>query len=235
MKVTLYQMILELDNDHLMFRELEAIKTACDNKVPAELYESVYCGELDIKTPEDVFIVFNVAHPEGFKGSSMSVSDVDEFSYTMHNSAFFYCDSPGGFPEIAFDKKKTMSPVANHDFRQEEDIRCGCFQIVFCGEFGVGMVYCSKVVFTRCRYSQCQLGYKLTYGNLNEEHCHEREFSFRPKILIVHTAFGKIPESVLYRYTEENHRLRKFTAFSDENFKAVEQWCMEHNIKFEYL
>ena len=48
MNVTLYQIIPELDNDHLMFRNLQAILQASDHQVPAELYETVFSGELEV-------------------------------------------------------------------------------------------------------------------------------------------------------------------------------------------
>lgn len=78
MKIRLYQVVPELDNDHLMFRGLSFIKIASGNKVPAEIYETVYSGELKIGSLDDAFVIFNTAFPEGYKGRSMSVSDVLE-------------------------------------------------------------------------------------------------------------------------------------------------------------
>ena len=78
MNVTLYQIIPELDNDHLMFRNLQAILQASNHQVPAELYETVFSGELEVQDLQDIFTIFNIAHPEGYRGRSMSVSDVVE-------------------------------------------------------------------------------------------------------------------------------------------------------------
>lgn len=234
MKITLYQIIPELDNDHLMFRDLQFIRTASNNQVPAELYESVYSGELEIQGLEDAYYIFNMAHPEGYQGRSMSVSDVVELATSDGDSEFFFCDSIG-FKKIPFDKKRAMLPIINRDFKQEDKIQCGQFHIVFCGEFGVDTIWCSKIVLTRCQYSQCQLGYKLMYWLHGQDRWCETTFLSRPKILLAHTGFRGIPESVFFEYPDKNIRKRKFAAFSDENFCAVEQWCREQNVAYEYL
>lgn len=104
MKITLYQIVPEPENSHLIFQGLQQIKSKCGNRIPAEIYEAAYCGELDIQTPEEAFIVFNIAHPEGFRGRSMSVSDVVEFS-SPGGSIFYFCDV-AGCPKVEFDKSK---------------------------------------------------------------------------------------------------------------------------------
>lgn len=104
MRITLYQIVPELDNSHLIFRGLQQIKAKCGNRIPAEIYKEAYSGELDIRTPEEAFIIFNDMHPEGFQGRSMSVSDVVEFS-SPGGSKFYFCDVIG-CPEVGFDKSK---------------------------------------------------------------------------------------------------------------------------------
>lgn len=235
MRIRLYQIVPELNNSHLMFRGLGFIKTASDNKVPAEIYETVYSGELEIGSPDDVFVIFNTAFPEGYKGRSMSVSDVVEIAYSSDNSRFYFCDSPCGFPEIEFEKTCAMLPIVNHDFQQEETIHCGNFQAAVCDGLGIQILWCSRIVLTRCSYSQCQLGYKLAYWNFGEDHRREKEFPDRPKILLAHTGFSAIPDSVLYEHTEGGLLRRKYGSCSEENFMAIETWCKEHHIEYEYL
>lgn len=234
MKITLYQIVPELDNDHLMFCDLRFIQTAGYDKVPAEIYESVYHGDLDIKTPEDAFYVFNMAHPEVYKGRSMSVSDVIQFPDSSGGKQFYFCGTVG-FQKIEFDDKKAMLPIVNHDLKQEETIRCGNFDIIFCSGQGVQKLHCSKVVLTRCRYSQCQLGYRLRYWHFGENHWKEEDFTSRPAVLLVSTGFRSIPDSLFYEESEDGLRKQKYAAFSNENLKAVEQWCQTHTIKYEYL
>ena len=72
-----FQLVLALPTEEIA-RILNTIQTTCGNRMPAESYEAVYHGELDIQTIEDAFYIFNMEHPEGYKGRSMSVSDVVE-------------------------------------------------------------------------------------------------------------------------------------------------------------
>lgn len=119
MKITLYQIIPELDNDHLMFREFQFIQTASGNRVPAEIYEAVYQGELDIQTLEDAFYIFNMEHPEGYKGRSMSVSDVVEIFDSEIGYRFYFCDTIG-FKPIAFDREKAVPVRYGKDQEMKE-------------------------------------------------------------------------------------------------------------------
>ena len=214
MNVTLYQIIPELDNDHLMFRNLQAILQASNHQVPAELYETVFSGELEVQSLQDIFTIFNIAHPEGYRGRSMSVSDVVEIPASTGENDFYFCE-PIGYKKILFDKNRAMLPIVNHDYRQEEKIKCGVSHVIFRGGAGVSMFWCTKVILTRCRYSQCQLGYRLMYWPCGQER--------------------EIPESVFYVYRENGYRKRRFSAFSDAHFGAAEQWCKSQNIMYEYL
>lgn len=105
MKITLYQMTLEPDNAYLLFRDLKSIQTTCGNRIPAERYEAVYHGELDIQTVEDAFYIFNMEHPEGYRGRSLSVSDVVEIFDPEKGYVFYFCDT-FGFRSVAFDREK---------------------------------------------------------------------------------------------------------------------------------
>lgn len=63
-------------------------------------YEAVYDGELDTNGLEAIYSKFNMDHPEGFRGHSLSISDVVEL-YDDSGSAFHYVDRIG-FKEIEF-------------------------------------------------------------------------------------------------------------------------------------
>ena len=54
---------------------------------------------------EAVYVRFNVSHPEGFRGRSMTMSDVVEIIRSEKESRFFFCDR-FVFEEIAFEKEK---------------------------------------------------------------------------------------------------------------------------------
>lgn len=76
MNITLYQMIPELDDNRLLFEPLNAIRVTFGNTFPAELYEIVFEGDVDAENAEKVFEIFNIALPSGYRGRSMSISDV---------------------------------------------------------------------------------------------------------------------------------------------------------------
>lgn len=106
MNIVLYQIIPELDPEHLMFNCFSYAKDLCGDKFPAEIYEPVFVGEVKADSVEDVFAIFNINHPKGYKGRSMSVSDVLEIVDKTGKSEFLFCDSIG-FKHVDFDKKKT--------------------------------------------------------------------------------------------------------------------------------
>jgi len=65
-----------------------------------ENYEVVYDGEVGTNDLEALYEKFNIDHPPGYKGHSLSISDVVEL-YDASGSTFHYVDR-FGFREIAF-------------------------------------------------------------------------------------------------------------------------------------
>lgn len=108
MKICVYQIVPELDHKEVLFRDLAHVKKAGDGRIPSEIYGCIYSGELPVKDPEDVFVMCNREHPEGYRGHSLSVSDVVEFRYETGESRFFFCD-PWGFPVVDFDVSRAIS------------------------------------------------------------------------------------------------------------------------------
>lgn len=117
MNITIYQMILEPKNHDLIFQDLKSIYAACQNRVPAEIYEPVYHGEIRAKALEDIFYIFNVRHPEDYCGRSLSVSDVVEVHGPEESSSFYFCDR-FGFEKIDFDRDKAVR--RNHQDDRKE-------------------------------------------------------------------------------------------------------------------
>ncbi len=105
MKIAIYQIAMERDTNRLAFQSLERIASASNGRVPAELYDRVFSGEVAVETLEDIFYVFNMVHPQGYKGRSLSVSDVVEIALTGGESEFYYCE-PIGFKRIRFEKDR---------------------------------------------------------------------------------------------------------------------------------
>ena len=80
MKIAIYQIAIERDENRLAFQSLNHIISVSNGRVPVELYDCVFAGEVSAQTLEDIFYVFNMEHPSGYKGRSLSVSDVVEVS-----------------------------------------------------------------------------------------------------------------------------------------------------------
>ena len=64
MKVIIYQIVPELDEKHLMFRDLQTIVSKSDGKIPEEIYGAVFEGNLNAQNLEDVFRILNCAQPQ---------------------------------------------------------------------------------------------------------------------------------------------------------------------------
>lgn len=114
MKIAIYQIAMERDENRLAFQSLNHIISVSNGRVPAELYDCVFAGEASAQTLEDIFYVFNMEHPSGYKGRSLSVSDVVEIFLASGGSEFYYpryerrylagcgCSSAGNLPISCF-------------------------------------------------------------------------------------------------------------------------------------
>ncbi|MBU5311584.1 hypothetical protein KQI38_06050 [Tissierella carlieri] len=67
-------------------------------------YKIVYDGEIETNELEEIYTKFNLDHPNGFIGHSLSISDVIEL-YDSTSSEFYYVDR-FGFKEIDFKQKE---------------------------------------------------------------------------------------------------------------------------------
>lgn len=63
-------------------------------------YRIVYDGHVETNDLEGLYTKFNIDHPPGYEGHSLSMSDVLEL-YDHEGSTFYYCDR-FGFKEILF-------------------------------------------------------------------------------------------------------------------------------------
>lgn len=93
MRISIYQIDLEKDTEHLCFRDLPFIRKKCKGIFPTEIYIKVYSGKVDASTLEDVFTIFNIRHPLDYKGRSMTQSDVVEVCSESGESRFYFCDT----------------------------------------------------------------------------------------------------------------------------------------------
>lgn len=233
MKVSVYQIIPELDEQGLLFRDMRFVTKAGGGQIPSELYECVYTGELEVSNPEQVFMICNTAHPEGYRGHSMSVSDVVEFYHSSEQSEFFYCDSPGGFPKINFDKEKTMLNILNHNFDDVLEIR-NMVKVYFITEDGLKGIFCEKMMVQRCKYSQSHLGYRILCWGYGDNTSTEYQFLERPKLVITES-IAEFPHFLLNGSEKEECGRMRYPVYSNENLKVVCNWLKENHCEYEEL
>lgn len=106
MKISIYQINLEKDTERVAFLGLDQLqklygKTAINDSI----YDEVFYGDVDAESLEDVFEIFNLRHPEGYTGRSLSVSDVVEIIDGSDKTGCFFCDTVG-FQKVQFELGK---------------------------------------------------------------------------------------------------------------------------------
>ena len=115
MKINIYQINRDRDPQRLKFLGLDAARqTLCSVELDCAAYDRVYSGDVKCRNLEDVFVLFNSGRPEGFRGHSLSVSDVVEVEDAASiTPGFYFCDSVG-FKEIPFQPELTSDVVVQN-------------------------------------------------------------------------------------------------------------------------
>lgn len=114
MDITIYQINMGRDHNRIAFEGLDLLKMyQGSDKIDSRIYDRVFEGEVDCKDLEDVYRKFNLEHPEGYKGRSLSVSDVVEIVDENGDSTFHFCDSIG-FKQIDFD------PYLTEEYKEDK-------------------------------------------------------------------------------------------------------------------
>jgi len=100
MNIRIYQVNLGRDEKRVAFQGLEGEDG--QREINSAIYDCVFSGEVDCNGLEDVFQKFNIDHPNGYKGRSLSVSDVVEITESDDvEPGFYFCDSIG-FKKVEF-------------------------------------------------------------------------------------------------------------------------------------
>ena len=106
MLISIYQINLEKDTERVAFLGLEKLQRLYGKQaIDGSIYDEVFYGEVDAETLEDVFGIFNMEHPAGYAGRSLSVSDIVEIIDGSEKTGCFFCDS-FGFTEVEFELGK---------------------------------------------------------------------------------------------------------------------------------
>ena len=107
MNIRINQVNLERDDDRIAFCGYdEYTRLSGMKEIKSGAYDRVFSGEVNCRDLEDVYCKFNNDFPEGYKGRSLSVSDVVEVldSESVEHGAY-YCDSVG-FKRVDFDPEE---------------------------------------------------------------------------------------------------------------------------------
>lgn len=104
MDVKVYQINLDRDDEGLAFMSQDYLSRHQDDPmvIDSKIYDCVFDGDVECESLEDIFAMFNLDHPDGFKGRSMSVSDVVVCALDGKEPAAYFCDTIG-FKPVSFD------------------------------------------------------------------------------------------------------------------------------------
>ncbi len=105
MKIKVFQINTDRDVNRVKFTGRDNLeKYQGTSQVDASIYDEVFSGEVDAKTLEGVFRIFNTEPVGLHRGHSLAVSDI----VTTEDGAF-YCDRVG-FEKVDFDESLAHKP-----------------------------------------------------------------------------------------------------------------------------
>ena len=112
MNIRIYQINQERDMNQARFMNTEYLAHKFDEVKPdSSSYDLVFEGKVDRNTLEGVYQMFNLEHPVGYVGRSLSVSDVVEVvDGAREPPGFYFCDSIG-FTKVPFEPNKVQTLV----------------------------------------------------------------------------------------------------------------------------
>lgn len=112
MKIKIYQIDMERDEHRIAMMGYEDTLARLNGEsIDPTLYDLVFDGEVEAKDLEAVYAKFNLDHPAGYTGRSMSVSDVVQVMESpTAKEGFYFCDSIG-FREITFQPEITKNAL----------------------------------------------------------------------------------------------------------------------------
>ena len=106
MNIRVYQVNMSRDPNHIAFMNYESLpKFQGSSEIDSSVYDKVFEGDVNCTNLEEVYQMFNLNHPAGYKARSLSVSDVVEVIQEDGTRDFHFCDS-FGFRKVAFEPDK---------------------------------------------------------------------------------------------------------------------------------
>lgn len=90
--IAIYQIKIDENNNETLCRAFASLSTLkrMNKTFNPNFYTKVFEGDMDVENVEDVYIKLQGTKPQGFKGHSLSVSDLVQM-----DGKLFFCDSYG--------------------------------------------------------------------------------------------------------------------------------------------
>lgn len=108
MRITVFQIDDKLDRNKTAFQSFDNVMKIA-GCIDSGIYKTVYDGNVEAESLEEVFNLCNTDHPVGYNGHSMSVGDV----IRLQDGSCHFCDSIGFKTLDDFDTSKT-APINGH-------------------------------------------------------------------------------------------------------------------------
>lgn len=113
MNVRIYQINMKRDTNNVAFMNYESLpKFQGSSEIDSSLYDKVFEGEVNCFTLEKLYEIFNLEHPAGYKGRSMSVSDVVEIIDGNNGKATSTFATASAFSRLTLRRKRHRSATA---------------------------------------------------------------------------------------------------------------------------
>ena len=117
MKIKIYQINMDRDNGSYSFTNYENTIRRTGGGIRSSIYDCVFDGEVACKGLEEVYEKFNIDSPPGFKGHSLSVSDIVEIAESDSvEKGYYFCDSIG-FKKIDFEPENAEKKCTTFKLR----------------------------------------------------------------------------------------------------------------------
>ncbi len=112
MNIDIYQVNMERDTNRIAFMSYDNIaRFQGSPDIDCKIYDKVFEGEVNCKNLEEIYKKFNLDHPAGYKGRSLSVSDVVEIKDKNEvEPGFYFCDDIG-FKKVEFHSEECAELV----------------------------------------------------------------------------------------------------------------------------
>lgn len=115
MNVRIYQINMKRDANNVAFMNYESLpKFQGSSEIDSSLYDKVFEGEVNCFTLEKLYEIFNLEHPAGYKGRSMSVSDVVEIIDGNTGKATSTFATASVFRRLILSRKRRRSATASY-------------------------------------------------------------------------------------------------------------------------